>query len=471
MRARRLSLPGRRLARRPFVSLSLVVLIVGLGLVFWTAAASAQLVPILLTGDTAPNGGEFASFGPPAVNDSGDVAFLGSTVGPSATGVFKIDGATSVVTTIALVGDANPETGGTIFSLSDVVGIDGAGRVTLDVLLTGTTSFRGIFRGTGGALESIALANGAAPGTGGGTFLFINDHAVNASGEIVFGTSISNGTTSAGLFVHDGGVTTALLLAGDAAPGVPGESFVGFGDPMISADGSIAFQGLLTPTGTETDTGIFKIVGGTVSLVALAGDPAPDTGSALDVFDDIVLRDPSINDSGDVVFRSAFGPLAAPDAQGVFIESGGVLAAHTLAGDTPPLPLTLPYDRFTARPLLSASGAVVVDFIPDGGPLRLGLTKHAATGDEAIAFEGQNAPGTGTGPCCEQAVASLGAPAMNDMDTVVFRATLSSGPIVEGLFAVPEPSGLAPLLLGGLTLASAARRRARALPRALSRAS
>ena len=78
----------------------------------------------------------------------------------------------AVLVTIAVEGQAAPDANGTIGSISDV-SLNDAGQVVFNSSLMqgtagGAADNSGIFRGTGGSLTQIAREGNAAPGGGGG---------------------------------------------------------------------------------------------------------------------------------------------------------------------------------------------------------------------------------------------------------------------------------------------------------------
>ena len=98
---------------------------------------------------------------------------------------------------------------------------------------------------------------------------------LNDAGEVAFLALLADGPNLGGLFVASTGTVTQIVAAGDPAPG-PGdgvfEIFVGV---SINDTGDVAFQAGVSEDGTD---GIFLHSGGIVSAVVLVGVEAPDTG-------------------------------------------------------------------------------------------------------------------------------------------------------------------------------------------------
>jgi len=123
--------------------ISFEVAIFGLCWVLAPPASIAGTVKVVsVQGDPAPDGnGTFFSFNAPSISDFGQAAFnadLSGTSGGSADnkGIFRGDGTTLV--TIARKGQSTPSANGT-FSTLQLPSINGQGQVAFNAGLTGTT--------------------------------------------------------------------------------------------------------------------------------------------------------------------------------------------------------------------------------------------------------------------------------------------------------------------------------------------
>jgi len=94
---------------------------------------AGTLRKIAATGDPAPDGGSFAAFGVPALNNASEVAFAATIEGGSVTGGIFVASATE---TRMLVGAGAPEPSGGIYAqFSDRVSINSAGSVLFNAVL------------------------------------------------------------------------------------------------------------------------------------------------------------------------------------------------------------------------------------------------------------------------------------------------------------------------------------------------
>src|SRR5436190_12378476 len=136
--------------------------------------ASAQPVPIMvaLSGTPAPAGGNYGAFTLsggipfPVINESGRVYFYSTLSGGTSTaGLFA--GPSGAVQPVALQGTTSPSGHTYTNSFSDLAQND-AGQVAFSCSLVGT-NFQGMYAGTPGSLQTLAVTGTTAPG-GGGTY-------------------------------------------------------------------------------------------------------------------------------------------------------------------------------------------------------------------------------------------------------------------------------------------------------------
>jgi len=196
-------------------------------------------------------------------------------------GIFRTDG----THTVAIArDDIGAPTGGSFISFRDPV-INDFGQVAFEAEMTGGTADFGIFRGEGGNLLPIFVANQIAPG--GGAFTDFGNPVINAHGQVAAVASLTN--IADGLFVGDGTNAVAIALDGQPAPkGGNYGSRLGFFSPLRLSDrGYVAFHVGLTG-GTSTD-GIFLGNGDRTTTIALAGTIAPGTTGTFQSFFDIKL--------------------------------------------------------------------------------------------------------------------------------------------------------------------------------------
>jgi hypothetical protein len=143
-----------------------------------------------------------------------------------------------------------------------------------------------IFRGDGGELTPVFVANQSAPG--GATYEDFGNPVINKLGQVAASASLTNGTSSFGLFVGDGSNTLAIALEGQAAP-KGGNYARGFFLPLrINDNGDVAFFAGLTGGAR----GLFRGNGANTTAVAISGTSAPGTTGRFDSFRDFqILND------------------------------------------------------------------------------------------------------------------------------------------------------------------------------------
>jgi hypothetical protein len=124
-------------------------------------------------------------------------------------------------------------------------------------------------------IRVVALDGQPAPGFMGGRFGGFTSASVNASGDMAFSATVNVGTVrSAGVFAILAGVLTPIALEGQLLPDGSGRNFGGaFGTPQINDSGAIVFSANFT--GTSNYQGIFEYSGGTLRNVVDQSTPVP----------------------------------------------------------------------------------------------------------------------------------------------------------------------------------------------------
>jgi len=328
-------------------------------------------------------------------------------------------------------------------------------------------------------VEKVALDGETAPGAGGATYAPIDSYTVdmNASGDVVFGATLSGDPPNWGVFVYSDGVGSARGLTGDAAPEPLTGTYLAFGYPHIDDIGDVSL-GVLVSSGanalllagesgdsvlvTDSDTapgsggtlafsagslsfhargaggaGVFKsavtggsnpsgIFVGTSSGVALEGDPSPAGGTYS------TFSFPGGNSSGKVAFPAALSGATA--AAGLFVDSGSGPVALALEGGLEPGGETF---LDFLLPQVNASGDVF--FIGTWAPLvddEGGLYVHDSGGLHSMLRTDEPVPETGGATM----VSMTGLPHFSDGGRITFSASLTGGDFDAGVF-VMESNG------------------------------
>ncbi|MEZ6191242.1 MAG: hypothetical protein R3C45_08120, partial [Phycisphaerales bacterium] len=300
-------------------------------------------------------GVRFLSLGSPVLNDAGQTAFLGTLTGTGVSisnneGIFSEAGGSLGL--VARAGSPAPGLGAGVNFVSDFGNplLNNSGRTAFYNGLAGTgvdsTNNKGIFSEAGGTLGLVARAANPAPGTGAGVTFSVfgtpDSPVMNDAGQTAFlavltGTGV-NSTNDRGIFSEAGGSLGLVARSGDPAPDtVAGVNFGFVYAPVINDLGQTAFIGALTGTGIDitNNEGIFSEAGGTLGLVARAGNPAPGTGADVNFNG---FFNPVLNNAGQTAFMCSLtgAGVQLTNNSGIFSEAGGTLGLVAREGDPAP---------------------------------------------------------------------------------------------------------------------------------------
>jgi hypothetical protein len=404
--------------------------------IFRSAGSTTQA--LVRTGDPAPDtgGGSFAAFSPLpgtvgaplAVSGDGELVFYAQVSGGAApSGVFATDGVTTRA--VALEGGPAPG-GGTWTSGPQPLAINRAGQVLLGASLDGAL---GLYVHAGSSVTAVAVTGGSAPGSGGGTYRINLPFAdLNDAGDAVFVSKLDGGSSDAGLFLYAGGSVSALALEGDPAPGIPGAGFRCLPDAYCNLPCSSDFT-----------------------------HPA--------------FGWPVLNEEGVVAVQgfAETGPGCLELADGIFLASGGTISPVAVRGGPAPAGLGSFRDfRVFSRLDLNRRAELAFAAVTEGATLEHGLFVRRAGGIEVVALARGVAPGTGGA-----AFDGFGISPTLDASGTRFAeiaSTWDGQDLACGLFAFSAPAAVPALsgparLAGGVALAGAAcavlwRRRRRRRP-------
>lgn len=263
--------------------------------------------PTLIAGEH-----RFNRFGSITINFSGQVGFEGSPRNVNGEGIFR--GSGGAVQTIAGtrdLGDFDFVNAGPSMNVSGQVAFIGE-------RIVGSDFIDGVYVGNGGPVVPIYDETGQFDD-------FIGNPSLNDQGQAAFLATLDTGV--GGLFLGNGGAVTTV-----ADESGPFGSVFGFSDPSLNEQGQVAFragtdQNPDQPSGGSTGEGIFLYDNGTV-ITIFHGN----------VGDFASLGNPSLNNQGQVAFiiEPTFGQqilVTGPDfVADRVIGTGDVLLGRTVSG-------------------------------------------------------------------------------------------------------------------------------------------
>lgn len=405
---------------------------------------------VVRIGDPAPGtgGGTFARLEASRVDDAGDVAFFAraETGGSEPMGLFVREG--DLIRKLIFKGDpVSPSLGSTVLQnvLSELVPAVNANG---DCAFFGeqfNPFNRGVYRGGVSGITAVALVGDPAPAPLTGTYVFVGQGGMdlNDAGELVFAGRIGSPTRDV-LLRELGGTVSVIAVQGDPAPG--GGDYTGFGGPTINAAGDVAFSAI-----TSTGSIVVLVTDGVSQLVASRDDVAPGTGGAAFAgFNHRVV----VDDLGGVAFRAS---TTAPDAgEGIFRYSAGLVSAVAISGDTAPGIPGGTLSFVLSSPFSSRSGRVVFQALvdlPSGS--QLALFAESDDGSlELVRREGDSAPAGSTYSAFEAQST------INSNGLVSFTSTLADGakavfvsepvPVVAAIQGAGKLVAVAAFLIAGV---------------------
>ena len=361
-----------------------------LGVLTAPPAAHGQTV-IALSGGAAPGGGSYGYFSAALLNNSGQVAFAATLAGGTArVGVFA--GAAGALQSVARGGDAAPG-GGTYLNptsdiLSDAFGLpnlNAAGQVAFQA---NTTAGSGVYAGAAGSVQAVALSGQSAPGTGSTFSGFAGIPTLSPGGQAVFTATVTGGSAPTGVFAGTaGGAVRAVALQGQTPAGPVAGSFFSFGTVSQDAAGQVGVYARLSTNGTSaTAGGYYAESGGQLRAVAVGGQPAPAGGNYA-ALPQTGVQGLAVAGNGQLAFGAALSGGSA--TAGFFAGTATSVQAVALEGQAAPGGGT--YTGLeNGRIAVNASGQVA--FATTGGGVYAGQPGAI----QALAVAGQPAPGGGT---------------------------------------------------------------------------
>ncbi|MBL9119196.1 MAG: hypothetical protein JNL80_04690 [Phycisphaerae bacterium] len=218
----------------------------------------------------------------------------------------------------------------------------------------------------------VAESGDPAPGSIGGSFTSFSGVSINASGQIAFRAD------STGAIAESGYWKTAFnnpqliqLIVGQDYP-VPnsggqhfGEFWSSFYTPHLNDAGNVGFS---APVGDDVvNTGIFRMVNGSIETIALPGDPAPGAGPGVTFT--ALLNLIAFNDDNLIATRAHLagrGVNASNDSALYLTWFGGFQLVAREGGGAPGLPGTTFGSIEVTMPLLGNNGQIAFDVSLNG---------------------------------------------------------------------------------------------------------
>lgn len=284
---------------------------------------TSSLKQIIRANNSAPDGrGRFVAFEEPALNNIGQVAFFGRTIGSRTDGIDDIgiylgDG-TNNLSQLIRTGDLAPDRNGNVILDFDTnLVLNDVGQVAFYSSLTRTRGGDGdnvgVFRtDAAGDLVQIARAGQTAADSN-GIFANFGDPTLNGVGQAalrVFLIDTNNGTKDdEGIYLGDGTSNIVQIAReGQSAPDGNG-SFFRFDDPVVNDAGQVAFLGRHSGTldGSRDDQALYiydELSG--LTQVVREGDGflgSTITGLIFQNPDFLETKRSSFNERGQIAYR------------------------------------------------------------------------------------------------------------------------------------------------------------------------
>ncbi len=409
-------------------------------------------------GDPAPdNDGVFFGSGIPVINDAGEVVFYSSfTTGSEGTAVVRGSAQPGSLRLVVRQGDPAPDANGNFGgpfgpSGSPAAAINGNGQVAFSTTFVGTFGpgdTSGIVRGDVGPDHLTLLVR--AGQTVDGVYIDRLDNrvpALNAAGQVAFGGIFEHqlGQSTSAIILSGGGSNSVVAQAGQSAPDASG-TFTPINLPAINDLGQVAFfPEVITNSNPIVIVELLRADGSTITQVVRDGDPAPDHNGTFDLFTTLnVVRAPALNASGEIAFVAALAGVTGPGTKGIFraADPDHVVQIVRRADQTP--------DANGSFLDFDFGGFDPVAF-NDAGQAAFLATLTATSGGSADNMGIFRGDGTTlvrvvrkgqSAPDADGSFAVLDQPAINAAGQVAFHATLGGTTKTEGIFLYDDLKGL-----------------------------
>jgi hypothetical protein len=409
-----------------------------------------QVLPIARAGDPIPNDpGQRFSFPPNnpdeltsfSLNNQDQVAFIARD------GLYLYDD--QGVRPIARIGDAVPDAPDERWDEIDAVSLNNSGAIAFSGAVRSVQDGErqeGVFLATGASVQIVLFDGDTVPNLD-GPLDGVASVSLNDAGQIAtLGLEGDDELTCVLLTTADG--TRAIAVEEQPAPG--GGVWTELDSAALNNPGTVVFEGRVQ-TDTGEHGGIYRSSGETVMPVALPGQAVMGTGSVLADG----LGRPIVDDAGHVAVVASLAG-AAP-RQALVLAADGALSALALAGEPAPGDLKGTIARFSGLNLGSlGAGGIVCGTALDGAPVSDSILQYALAGEaNVIITTAALLPPGGVLTLTDAATPSRMVQAhVNRRGDVVFAADV--GGYGRALFraGAAEPELLTPLGQGGASVTS-----------------
>jgi len=267
-----------------------------------------------------------------------------------------------------------------------------------------------------GSLIKLAETGDSEP-KGTNTYLQIGPTpTLSENGQVVFCTDLRNGGVLQGwgIFISDGQSIKTVARSGQPSPDVNGNFYTFTGMVSLNNTSQVFETGLNGTLGGGSDSsGLYRVDGGRLSILARAGQPVPGENVSFASFNGVIAR---INSSGQTSFlaKSATNPAV------IFRSTGSTLIpVATLGQQSPDGNGTL---GLAGPPSLNNRGTVVfIAIISATNASPYGIFMDDGSGLRVLLRSGQPLP-DGTGQISSFLLNQL---ALNDSNQIAFVANLS----------------------------------------------
>lgn len=281
----------------------------------------------------------------------------------------------------------------------------------------------------GVTVKPIVLNKQPAPGLKSIDFgSYVNRPAIRSS-QLAFignltGKGVS-GSNNSGIWAGEPGALKICVREGDPAPGCKSaETFSGFGDPMLSGKGDVAFIGFLRGSGIKAnnDSGLWLTRGSKTQLIAREGAQIP--GMKIEFG---AMSSPVLNQKGEIAFFSTLQGSGVKTNNDTCIWAGQPGSLGIVAREAEGAPGTSKGQVFASfyRPVLNDSGQVAFRATLTGTGVStqnsIGIWMEGKKGLELVVRQGTPAPDTGSGVNYNV----LGDPSINNAGALAFTSSLS----------------------------------------------